>query len=134
MQASAGNVERSLVSSAAKPLRHTMPATAAFIDATRKAFGVEMIDQSIRAGIDGQPTFYAAENGQQVGTPFKNASAAPQRPACSSCQHWTRPGLSGGYCGAQRADLALAYTQGHPLRRLPQDGGANCTHYANESR
>jgi hypothetical protein len=51
-----------------KPLRQTMPETAAFIDAMRDAFGAEMINEAIRAGIDGQPTFYASENGQQIGT------------------------------------------------------------------
>lgn len=51
-----------------KPLRQSMPETAAFIDAMRDAFGAEMINAAIKAGIDGQPTFYASENGQQIGT------------------------------------------------------------------
>lgn len=51
-----------------KPLRQAMPETAAFIDAMRDAFGDEMINAAIRAGIDGQPTFYASENGQEIGT------------------------------------------------------------------
>lgn len=45
-----------------------MPETAAFIDAMRDAFGPENINPSIKAGIDGQPTFYARENGQEIGT------------------------------------------------------------------
>lgn len=51
-----------------KPLRQSMPETAAFIDAMRDAFGADMINAAIRAGIDGQPTFYACENGQEIGT------------------------------------------------------------------
>lgn len=52
----------------AKPLRDTMPECAAFIDACREAFGAAGINASIKAGIDGQPTFYASENGRTVGT------------------------------------------------------------------
>lgn len=66
MQGRSSAVERPLVSN--KPLRVTMPATAAFIDDLRAAFGAEMINTAIRAGLDGQPTFWASENGQQVGT------------------------------------------------------------------
>lgn len=49
-------------------LRTEMPSTAAFIDAMRDAFGAESINQSIKAGMNGQPTFYASENGHEVGT------------------------------------------------------------------
>lgn len=52
----------------AKPLRVEMPLTAAFIDACREAFGALQIDSAIKAGIDGQPTFYACENGREIGT------------------------------------------------------------------
>lgn len=50
-----------------------------------------------------------------------------QEPArsCRTCQHLKRPGLSDGHCGG-RDDLPPAYTAGHPLRRLPDDGGASC--------
>jgi hypothetical protein len=51
-----------------KPLRQTMPATAAFIDDLRAAFGADTINPAIKAGIDGQPTFWAQENGQEIGT------------------------------------------------------------------
>ena len=51
-----------------KPLRLAMPKTTEFIDALRYAFGELQIDRSIRAGIDGQPTFWAAEAGQEIGT------------------------------------------------------------------
>lgn len=54
---------------AEKPLRELMPETAAFIDALREAFGAEVIDPSIRAGIkDKLPTFWASENGYEIGT------------------------------------------------------------------
>ena len=51
-----------------KPLRQTMPTTADFIDAMRDAFGAAAINSQIKAGIDGQPTFWAKENGQEIGT------------------------------------------------------------------
>lgn len=51
-----------------KPLRQTMPSVAGWIDELREAFGAEMIDAAIRAGIAGQRTFYASENGVEVGT------------------------------------------------------------------
>ena len=53
-----------------KPLRKTMPTVACWIDELRETFGAESINASIRAGIDGQPTFYARENGQEIGTRF----------------------------------------------------------------
>ena len=47
-------------------------------------------------------------------------------PSCSCCAHRMRPGLSDGLCGGDREDLPYAFTPGHPLRRLPLDGGADC--------
>ena len=67
-------VERLLVSK--KSLRDAMPATAAFIDALREAFGADMVNAAIRAGIDGQPTFWASENGQEVGTRCRHDPAS----------------------------------------------------------
>ena len=52
-------------------LRADMPSVAAFIDDMRAAFGAETINAAIRAGLDGQPTFYAEENGRAVGTKSK---------------------------------------------------------------
>lgn len=51
-----------------KPLRQSMPTVAAWIDNLREAFGASEIEPAIRAGIDGQPTFYARENGIEIGT------------------------------------------------------------------
>ena len=47
-----------------------MPGVSAFIDAMREAFGKEEIDKQIRAGLKGEPVFYARENGYVLGTPF----------------------------------------------------------------
>lgn len=64
-----------------KPLRAAMPTVAAFIDEMRAAFGADAINAAIKSGIDGQPTFWAKENGLEVGTkaiydPEKSVSAA----------------------------------------------------------
>lgn len=47
-----------------------MPTVAGWIDSLRDAFGKEAIDSAIRAGMDGQHTFNARENGHAVGTPI----------------------------------------------------------------
>lgn len=48
---------------------------------------------------------------------------------CKGCAHHRRPGRSDpGYCGG-RDDLPLAYGPGHPLRKLPRDGGAACQEF-----
>lgn len=54
-----------------------------------------------------------------------------QQPArsCRTCEHARRPGGLTTLCGG-RDDLPHAYTVGHPLRRLPDDKGATCDHYA----
>lgn len=54
----------------AKPLRETMPTVAAIIDDIRAAFGADAINPSIKGGMSGVPTFYARENGLEVGTPL----------------------------------------------------------------
>ena len=53
-----------------KSMRTEMPNTAAFIDALRDAFGADMINDQIRKGMRGEPTFYANENGHELGTPW----------------------------------------------------------------
>lgn len=65
---------------------------------------------------------------EPVGGEIKGQSAphkTPVEPACRTCAHLCRPGLSDGHCGG-RDDLPPAYTPGHPLRQLPDDGGASC--------
>lgn len=61
--------------------------------------------------------------------------ALPQ--SCADCRHLAT--LHGhakpGYCGG-RDDLPHAYSEGHPLRLLPGDGGAGCgafLHYNSEN-
>lgn len=50
-------------------LREKMPVVTAFIDSLREAFGKEMIDDQIRKAVrDKQPTFWARENGHEIGT------------------------------------------------------------------
>ena len=51
-----------------KSLREAMPETAAWIDMLRDVFGTEMIHDAIRRGVAGEPTFYATERGQELGT------------------------------------------------------------------
>ena len=54
-----------------KPLRDAMPATAAFIDDLREAFGADQINAAIKKGMAGIPGhFHARENGHEAGTPF----------------------------------------------------------------
>jgi len=53
-----------------KPLRDTMPITAAWIDDLREAFGKESIHEPIRAGLAGRPCFHAVENGNEIGVPL----------------------------------------------------------------
>lgn len=52
-------------------LRDEMPGVAAFIDDLRSAFGKDEINDQVRAGLKGKPTFHATENGYEIGTPFK---------------------------------------------------------------
>lgn len=55
-------------------------------------------------------------------------AATVQPHACNECKHLARPGRSTGYCGG-RSDLAAAYGETHPLRILPDDGGASCVRF-----
>ena len=49
---------------------------------------------------------------------------------CSTCRHRKLPGRADpGYCGGGRDDLPGAYGLHHPLRKLPDDQGANCASY-----
>ena len=61
-------------------LRETMPQVTAWIDELRAAFGAEGIDAAIRAGLQGQDTFYACENGLTVGTESTEVGVEPILP------------------------------------------------------
>lgn len=49
-------------------LRDQMPKVTQFIDELREAFGKEMIDTQIRKGMQGEGSFYARENGIEIGS------------------------------------------------------------------
>lgn len=53
-----------------KNMRTEMPIVAAWIDQLRANLGRDIIDEAIRKGMAGLPTFHAVENGHQVGTPL----------------------------------------------------------------
>ncbi|SDR55112.1 hypothetical protein SAMN05443245_7597 [Paraburkholderia fungorum] len=52
-----------------KPVGHPMPEIAEFVAGMNRVFGETEIDEAIRRGKAGEPTFYARENGRTVGTP-----------------------------------------------------------------
>ena len=54
-----------------KPMRELMPETTAFLDMLRAEFPDAGINEAIRAGMAGEPRFWASENGHQVGTPIE---------------------------------------------------------------
>lgn len=73
-------------------LRAEMPTVAAWIDELREAFGADQINPAIKAGMNGQPTFWAKENGLEVGAPHPNKKNATERSPdpllnhpCSGC-------------------------------------------------
>lgn len=60
-----------------KPMRDSMPHVAAFIDEMRAAFGEDEVNAQIRIGMDGAQTFYACENGIEVGTRMPSFEESP---------------------------------------------------------
>lgn len=57
-----------------KSLREEMPGVSHFIDQMREVLGKEYVDDQIRRGMQGDPTFYASENGHTIGTPTTKGS------------------------------------------------------------
>lgn len=53
-------------------LRDSMPDTAEAVDTLRDVFGLVNVNQQIKSGMQGLSTFYAVENGSEVGTQFAN--------------------------------------------------------------
>ena len=49
---------------------------------------------------------------------------------CANCRHRRSPGGTVRYCASGRSDLPLAYGDGHPLRRLPDDQGPYCNQWS----
>lgn len=62
-------------------MREKMPQTAAFIDDLRKTFGAASINEQIRRGLNGEPTFYAKENGFELGTNWMEKKGDDDRAA-----------------------------------------------------
>lgn len=50
-------------------MRDKMPQTTRFIDWLRQELGSKTVEDAIRAGMAGEPRFFAEENGHQLGTP-----------------------------------------------------------------
>jgi hypothetical protein len=74
------------------PVGHPMPEIAAFVAEMKSAFGEREIDEAIRRGKAGEPTFYASENGHEVGTSMAAATnnwpvdrAVRDRCDCDGC-------------------------------------------------
>jgi len=57
-----------------KPLRTVMPFTASIVDDFREFFPEAGIVETVRAGMNGQPVFFAREAGHEVGTPLPDLS------------------------------------------------------------
>lgn len=60
-------------------LREQMPETARFIDEMRAAFGADVINPVIAAGMRGEPGFHAREAGHEIGTPLPPPAAEFQQ-------------------------------------------------------
>ncbi|MPW16883.1 hypothetical protein GCT13_08045 [Paraburkholderia sp. CNPSo 3157] len=67
-----------------KPVSHPMPEIAAFVAALKSAFGEREIDEAIRRGKAGEPTFYACENGRSVGTASSPAGPVREHPRAAA--------------------------------------------------
>lgn len=54
-----------------------MPTVAKWVDELREALGRDVVDAAIRDGMQGRPTFHAAEAGHEVGTPLPTHPGVP---------------------------------------------------------
>lgn len=71
-----------------------MPVTTEFIDSLRDAFGAEAVNPSIKAGMAGCGTFYAKENGHEIGSRPRevdgsavNGNDQARAGRCDGCKH-----------------------------------------------
>ena len=76
-----------------EPVSHPMPEIAAFVAQMKSALGEQEINEAIRQGKAGEPTFYAAENGRTVGTAspvtanaWRVTEAIRDRHYCAGCR------------------------------------------------
>lgn len=107
-------------------MRDQMPATAAFVDAMREAFGKEMVECQIRRGIKGEPTFFAQENGHQVGTCNTEST---------SVVYWDEQGISRSRDPGWMIDARkLAVQQGVHIRQHNPDDPMDVQREAQELR
>ena len=75
-----------------KPMRDAMPKVSEFVDACRGVFGVLSINNAIRDGIDGLPTFYESEGGESIGTPAPKAAFSVSGDALCRVRWWREKG------------------------------------------
>lgn len=75
----------------ARRLADAMPEITEWVASLREAFGNEMMDDIIRRGRNGEPVFYAYENGIEFGTRLPESENAwrlegfPDRFLCCRC-------------------------------------------------
>jgi hypothetical protein len=62
-------------------LRQSMPLVTEFIDALREHFPPAEVNAAIRAGMDGQQTFWASEGGIEIGARWQPNPAAAEAEA-----------------------------------------------------
>lgn len=117
-----------------------MRADFALVSASRRAAGLwdggdeaeagRAVRSAIDAGDDGLALCWALWLSRMASLALSDDVSGPPAPAvvrsCATCELCSRPGRASGYCGGGRADLAPVYGAGHPLRRLPGDGGVTC--------
>lgn len=62
---------------------------------------------------------------------YPTATNAIVNQSCQQCANYSN---QFGYCGSNdRPDLPSAYTEGHPLKRLPADRGASCEEFSRQT-
>ncbi|ACC76507.1 conserved hypothetical protein (plasmid) [Paraburkholderia phymatum STM815] len=86
-----------------------MPEIAEFVRSLRDAFGDDVIDDAVRGGKSGEPSFYACENERSVGTAtpsgiaWRVTDAVRDRHFCAGC---------GGTCVGQAISCCSAWLCG----------------------
>lgn len=66
--------------------RDAMPITTAFLEQMKEVFGAADIEAAIAAAKEGQPTFYARENGIEYGTRLPGTAVPVTAPQLSLAQ------------------------------------------------